>query len=287
MVQQADNLPMPRIISVIDRYVLRELTAPLWFSGALLTFFLLLDRIYNLTDLVITKGVPLHLVMQLLVFMMPSFLALTLPMALLVAVLLAGGRLAGDLEIVAFQASGVGRLRLFSPVFATAIAVTLVPGTPPIGLRPPGDEPHGGAAAAGRYRHTLFGIYDMSLPIDAPLKGAARFEKPEKDLSLTQIEEQIQTFADQPFRRAPFEVEWHKRFAFPLASLVLVLVGFPLAIRSHRGGRAIALIGSLTILTSYYLLLTTLEGAALGTRIPAWVAIWTPNALFASTGLAL
>ena len=104
---------MLRIISVIDRYVLRELLAPFWLSGALFTFFLFIDRIYNLTDLVITKGVPLHLVMQLLVFMMPSFLALTLPMALLVAVLFAGGRLAGDLEVVAFQASGVGPLRLF------------------------------------------------------------------------------------------------------------------------------------------------------------------------------
>ena len=98
---------MLRIISVIDRYVLRELLAPFFLSGTLFTFFLFIDRIYNLTDLVITKGVPLHLVTQLLVFMMPSFLALTLPMALLVAVLIAGGRLAGDLEVVAFQASGV------------------------------------------------------------------------------------------------------------------------------------------------------------------------------------
>src|SRR5438067_11628594 len=123
MVQQADTLPMPRIISVIDRYVLRELIAPFGLSGALLTFFLLIDRIYNLTDLVITKGVPLHLVSQLLVFMLPSFLALTLPMALLVAVLLAAGRMAGDLEIVAFQASGVGPMRLFSPVLAVALMV--------------------------------------------------------------------------------------------------------------------------------------------------------------------
>src|SRR5712691_7263024 len=140
MVQQADNLPMPRIISVIDRYVLRELMAPLWFSGALLTFFLLLDRIYNLTDLVITKGVPFHLVIQLLVFTMPSFLALTLPMALLVAVLLAGGRLAGDLEIVAFQASGVGPLRLFSPVLAVALMVTLASGALTIVLGPPANR---------------------------------------------------------------------------------------------------------------------------------------------------
>ena len=48
---------MLRIISVIDRYILRELLAPFCLSGALFTFFLFIDRIYNLTDLVITKGV--------------------------------------------------------------------------------------------------------------------------------------------------------------------------------------------------------------------------------------
>ena len=392
---------MLRLVSVIDRYILRELQAPFWLSGALFTFFLLIDRIYNLTDLVITKGVPLHLVVQLLAFMLPSFLALTLPMALLVAVLLAGGRLAGDLEIVAFQASGIGPLRLFSPVLASAIAVaiatgllTIVVGPPAnrefqaqlfkilqarassglkervfnadfgdiviypqeisasrvalrgvlvsderdpgltriitaregrlltdevnrrltlrlidgavneadvlaaaptpseaaetIGARlPPEEETPGGAAAAGRYRYTAFGIYDMSLPLDTPLKGAARFEKPEKDLSLLELEGQIEAFRDQPFRRVTFEVEWHKRFAYPFAALVFVLVGFPLAVRSHRGGRAIALVGSLAILTSYYLLLTTLEGAALRTRLPAWLAIWTPNLVFGSVGIML
>ena len=392
---------MLRFISVIDRYVLRELQAPFWLSGALFTFFLLIDRIYNLTDLVITKGVPLHLVMQLLAFMLPSFLALTLPMALLVAVLLAGGRLAGDLEIVAFQASGIGPLRLFSPVLASAIAVaiatgllTIVVGPPAnrefqaqlfkilqarassglkervfnadfgdiviypqeisasrvalrgvlvsderdpgltriitaregrlltdevnrrltlrlidgavneadvlpaaptpseaaetVGAKPPPEAATpGGAAAAGRYRYTAFEIYDMSLPLDTPLKGASRFEKPEKDLSLLELEGQIEAFRDQPFRRVTFEVEWHKRFAYPFAALVFALVGFPLAVRSHRGGRAIALVGSLAILTSYYLLLTTLEGAALRTRLPAWIAVWTPNLAFGSVGIML
>ena len=76
---------------MIDRYFLKELVSPFLFGGALFTFFLVIDRIYHLTELVITKGVPFHLVMQLLVYMLPSFLAHTLPMALLVAVLLAGG----------------------------------------------------------------------------------------------------------------------------------------------------------------------------------------------------
>jgi len=387
---------MLRIISVIDRYVLRELVAPFCLSGALLTFVLFIDRIYNLTDLVITKGVPLHLVTQLLLFMLPSFLALTLPMGLLVAVLLAAGRMTGDLEVVAFQASGIGPVRLFSPVLAVALMVTLASGALTLVLGPPAnrefqaqlfkilqaratsglkervfnadfgdvviypqeisasqvalrgllvsderdprltriitaregrllpDEVNrrltlrlidgavneadvlhaapaagvvagkipspdeiGGAAAAGRYRYTVFGLYDMSLPLDATFRGAARLEKPEKGYTLAQLEERIATFAREPFRRIPFEIEWHKRFAFPLTAVVFALVAFPLAVRSHRGGRSIALVGSLAILTLYYLLVTTLEGAALRQRFPAWVAMWAPNALFGTVGLVL
>src|SRR5215470_5093505 len=120
------NRPMRRPgFAVLDRYVLRELVSPFALGVTLFTFFLLLDRIYNLTELVITRGVPFHLVMQLLVFMLPSFLAHTLPMALLVAVLLAGGRLAGDLEIIACKAAGISVLRLFRPVLAVAVVVML------------------------------------------------------------------------------------------------------------------------------------------------------------------
>ena len=47
-------------------------------------------------------------------------------MALLVAVLLAGGRLAGDLEIIACKAAGISALRLFRPVLGAALVVTAI-----------------------------------------------------------------------------------------------------------------------------------------------------------------
>src|SRR3989442_13571554 len=96
------------------------LTPPFALSTALFTFFLIIDRIYHLADLAVTKGAPLHLVVQLLVFMLPSFLAHTLPMALLVAILLAGGRLAADLEIIALKAAAVSAPRRFRPGAAGA-----------------------------------------------------------------------------------------------------------------------------------------------------------------------
>jgi LPS export ABC transporter permease LptG len=378
-------------LPVLDRYVVRELISPFCFGGALFTFFLVIDRIYHLTDLVITKGVPFHLVAQLLVFMLPSFLAHTLPMALLVAVLLAGGRLAGDLEIIACKAAGLSTLRLFRPVLLAALVVMAITATltlvvnplanqefqrqlfrilqaravsglaervfnatfgdviiyvedvsaSQVALRgllvsdernpkisrivtaregrlltdetnrrltlrlmngavseadvlPAGPAPaagvaslSGGAASAARYRLTSFSIYDMSLSVDSPLRAAPRVEKPEKDLSLPALARRLETLAHQPGAQAPFLLEWHKRFAFPLAALVFALVAFPLAVRSHRGGRSIALVGSLGILVAYYMILSSLEGSALRLRVPAWVAVWTPNILFTALGVVL
>jgi lipopolysaccharide export system permease protein len=327
-------------------------------------------------------------VLQLLVFILPQFLAHTLPMALLVAVLLAGGRLAGDLEVTAFKAAGVSPLRLFRPVFAWALVVATVTATLTLVINPLSngvfqrqlfrilqaravsglservfnatfgdviiytedvsasqvalrgllvsderdpkvsriitaregrlltDEENrritlrlingavseadilpavpaaaragsatGGAASAARYRLTNFSIYDMSLSVDSPLKSTKN-EKPEKDLSLPELTARIAE-SKEPGLGTPFLVEWHKRFAFPVAALVFALVAFPLAIRSHRGGRSIALVASLAILVSYYMVLTSLENSALRQRLPVWLAIWTPNLLFCTIGSTL
>ena len=127
----------------------------------------------------------------------------------------------------------------------------------------------------------------MSLSVDSPLKGAPRVEKPEKDLSLGVLETRIAQLRGDRHGRAPYQIEWHKRFALPCAALVFALVAFPLAIRSHRGGRSIALAGSLAILLAYYMLMTSLEGIALRLYVPPWLAIWAPNAIFAVAGTLL
>ena len=111
---------------ILDRYIVKELGPPFAIGVAVFTFFLVIDRIYQLTDLVITKSVPFALVMPLLLYMLPSFLALTLPMATLVSMLLVCGRLAGDLEVAALKASGVSPLRLFRPFLAVGVLVTLL-----------------------------------------------------------------------------------------------------------------------------------------------------------------
>lgn len=113
---------------VLDRYVLRELTFPFLLGLALFTFLLLVDKIFDLVDLILNKGVPPALVGLLLLYILPAFLVLTIPMAFLLAILVAFGRLSADMEIVALKASGVGLWRLLRPVLGYGLVAAVATG---------------------------------------------------------------------------------------------------------------------------------------------------------------
>src|SRR5258707_2174616 len=109
------------MIRILDRYVALELWPPFTISVVVFTFFLVIDRVYQLTDLVIGKQVPVRLVLALLLYLLPPLLSLSLPIAVLMAVLIAGGRLGDDLEVAALKASGVTPARLFPPLLCPCI----------------------------------------------------------------------------------------------------------------------------------------------------------------------
>ena len=109
---------------ILDRYIWKELVTPFGLGLLIFTFLLLIDRIFDLTDLIINKGVPVHLVLMMLVYISPAILVLTIPIGFLLAILVAFGRLSADMEVVAFKACGVSPLRLLWPVVAFGVGVT-------------------------------------------------------------------------------------------------------------------------------------------------------------------
>jgi lipopolysaccharide export system permease protein len=106
---------------IIDRYLFFEMLTPYFVSLGVFTFVLFMAKIMELTDLVVTRGVGLSVVGRLLLYTMPYFLVFTIPMATLLAVLIAFLRLSSDNEIVALKAAGVSLVRLLPAVAALAI----------------------------------------------------------------------------------------------------------------------------------------------------------------------
>ncbi len=115
----------PRI-TIIDRYVAREVLAPFGMGVGLLTFTLVTGRLLKLTEMVVNHGVSLGEVLGLIAFIMPAFLELTFPMAVLLGVLLGFGRMSGDREMIAARACGMSLYRLAVPVMAVAFVVYAV-----------------------------------------------------------------------------------------------------------------------------------------------------------------
>jgi lipopolysaccharide export system permease protein len=108
---------------IIDRYVAAEIIGPFVMGVGLLTFALVTGKLLKLTEMVVNHGVGLGQVMSLIGYIMPAFLELTFPMAVLLGVLLGFGRMSGDRELIAARACGMSLYRLAIPVIAVALVV--------------------------------------------------------------------------------------------------------------------------------------------------------------------
>ncbi len=91
---------------ILRNYILKELLWPFLLSLVIFNFVLLMGNLIKLAELMVNKGVSIIFVLKLFLFLIPSLLSLTIPMAVLTATLLAFGRLASDNEITSMRASG-------------------------------------------------------------------------------------------------------------------------------------------------------------------------------------
>jgi LPS export ABC transporter permease LptF/LPS export ABC transporter permease LptG len=111
---------------LLDRYICAEILPPTGLGLLLFTFILLLQQITVLTGILIARGADLPTILRLFFNILPSILAITIPMAFLLGVLLAFGRLASESEIVALRASGISPAQLLRPVVALSLLAGLV-----------------------------------------------------------------------------------------------------------------------------------------------------------------
>lgn len=85
-------------------------------------------------------------------------------------------------------------------------------------------------------------------------------------------------------RIAELSVEYHKKFALPVACVVFVLIGAPIGMRVKRGGPAVAFM-SIGFFLFYYICL--IAGGELANRLilPAWISIWLANIVLGLFGI--
>src|SRR6266581_2853747 len=113
-------------VRILSRYILRQHFQPLGFALAALTCAMLVNQVAKQFGNLVGKGLPWSVILEVFVLTIPFIVAMTLPMAVLVAVLYAFSHLAADNEVTAMKASGVSIGRLLAPVLGGATLVGVI-----------------------------------------------------------------------------------------------------------------------------------------------------------------
>ncbi len=111
-------------MKILTRYILKEHISPFVFAFFIITFVLILETLPRMVDLVVGKSVSGWVVLELLWCNLAWMLALSVPMATLVATLTAFGRLTSDSEMLAIKVSGINLMRVLTPVLLATVVLT-------------------------------------------------------------------------------------------------------------------------------------------------------------------
>ncbi|MDH5714065.1 MAG: LptF/LptG family permease [Candidatus Aminicenantes bacterium] len=113
-------------MKIITRYIIREIFSPSLLGMLVFTFIILMNQLLLLANMFIQRGVSLANVMRFLVYMLPSIVVLTLPMATLLGTMIALSRLSSDSEIIAYRSAGISIYKLLVPVLIFCAAAWIL-----------------------------------------------------------------------------------------------------------------------------------------------------------------
>ncbi len=295
---------------IISRYVFREIVASALLGTLLATFVIFLQRVDKYFELLVRSSAKLETVGWLFALALPPVLPLTVPFGVLVGILIGLGRMSTDGEVTAMRAAGVSSRAVIPPVLTFAFLAMLL--TPPekrsIGL---GEKAEGPRITVAREAIAIPDVPHNRIQLS--LRDASSHEVDKDgvadDSSYPRGEQVLEAAPPAQVRARAFSemntgelrhysrtgpdwvearIELHRRMAYPLACIMLALVGIPLGVSSRKGGKSAGYVTALFLaFFCYQLVFISLIGLAKQHTIPVEAAVWTPNTLFMLAGLLL
>jgi LPS export ABC transporter permease LptG/LPS export ABC transporter permease LptF len=145
------------------------------------------------------------------------------------------------------------------------------------------------AANPNQYNISTFTTTDVPIETEAPADThLGRLNTSIDALSLPELWRRAKS-SGATDGRAPsvYRIEFNKRFSYPFACLVLMLVGVPLGISSKRGGKSTGFVLTIILVFIYYFLSSVGVAFAQSGKLSPFLGVWGANLLFAAAGAIL
>jgi lipopolysaccharide export LptBFGC system permease protein LptF len=258
----------PFMTKLTIRQLLRRHAKPFAATFASLTALLLANHALRHLPRLGERSVPAGTIVETLLLAMPHTLALTIPMAVFVAVSWVFAGLGAEGVLAAAQRERHGFRRLVAPVLGAAAVIAMLTFVSNTQIVP-------------RTNARLYAV----------LNGAPG-ESTDRTMTIGQLREaarSVRTDAgpEAAARAAAYEVEIHKKFALAAACVVLALAGAAIPLRFPRRRVGLVIGASGLVFTGYYVSFIAGESLADRLVIPPFLAMWMANGLLLTIVLLL
>jgi lipopolysaccharide export LptBFGC system permease protein LptF len=212
------------------------------------------------------RGASTGTIVEALVFAVPFVAALSIPMAVLMAVLWEFTRLGANGTLAAARRDRHGIRRLVVPVLGAAAGVAALSFVVTAEIVPRANE-------------RLMTVLDQRATAPS-----------DRMMTITELRHASRTVRrnTEPLAgawAARYEVEVQKKFALPAACVVLALAAMAIALSVPRGGAVLVIVASLVVFGAYYVMLVTGESLADRLVVSPFVGMWGANALLLAAAL--
>src|SRR5271156_4160754 len=145
------------------------------------------------------------------------------------------------------------------------------------------------ATDPNQYNISTFTSTDVPIETEAPEDAhLGRVNTPIQALSLAELWRNANAIKATSGRESSiYRIEFNKRFSYPFACLVLMLVGVPLGISSKRGGKSTGFVLTILLVFIYYFLSSVGVAFAQSGKLSPFLGVWGANLLFAAAGAIL
>ncbi len=106
-------------------YIVREAVGPFVMALSVIMFVFLLQFLMRFIDRIVGKGLTLWTIVELIVFNLSWMVVLAVPMAVLVAGVMAFGSMASNNELTAMKAAGVSLGRMIFPMIVLSVLIAV------------------------------------------------------------------------------------------------------------------------------------------------------------------
>ena len=127
-------------MKILSRYILKEISPLFVISNAFVIFILLFEKLVELASLFFAKNISGLLILETILFYVPSFLVISIPISSLIAPMVAFSRFSSDSELVVMRASGASNVWFLKVIASIGFFFFLISLTVSLWLMPLGNE---------------------------------------------------------------------------------------------------------------------------------------------------